>query len=117
MKKRDFLLIGAILLAAVALLLATRLGGRAGGMVVVKVAGEEQEKYSLAQDGTYPLNGGTNVLKIEGGKAWMAEADCPDHYCIHQGSIHKTGETITCLPNKLTVTVVGGEDSFVEIVG
>lgn len=117
MKKRDFLLIGAILLAAVALLLATRLGGRAGGMVVVKVAGEEQGRYPLAVDGTFSLNGGTNVLQIEGGKARMVEAHCPDHYCINQGSIHKTGETITCLPNKLTVTVAGGADNFVEIVG
>lgn len=117
MKKRDFLLVGAILFVSIGLLLATRLGGRAGGMVVVKVAGEEQGRYSLARDGAYSLNGGTNLLKIEGGKAWMVEADCPDHYCINQGSIHNTGETITCLPNKLTVTVVGGEDSFVEIVG
>ena len=117
MKKRDFLLIGAILLVSIALLLVTRLGGRAGGAVVVKVAGEEQGRYSLAQDGTYSLNGGTNVLKIEGGTARMVEAHCPDHYCINQGSIHKTGETITCLPNKLTVTVVGGADNFVEIVG
>lgn len=117
MKKRDFLLIGAILLVSVVLLFATRLGKRAGGAVVVRVAGEEQGTYPLAVDGTYPLNGGTNVLKIEGGKAWMAEANCPDHYCMSQGSIRNTNETITCLPNKLTVTVVGGGDDFVEIVG
>lgn len=117
MKKRDFLLVGVILLAAVALLLASRLGKRAGGAVVVRVAGEERETYSLAVDGVYSLNGGTNVLKIEEGKATMIEADCPDHYCMSQGSVYRTGETITCLPNKLTVTVVGGADNDVEIVG
>lgn len=117
MKKRDFLLIGAILLAAAALLLASRLGKRAGGAVVVRVSGEEQGSYSLAKDGVYSLNGGTNVLEIKEGKARIIEADCPDHYCMNQGSIRNTGETITCLPNKLTVTVVGGGDDFVEIVG
>lgn len=117
MKKRDILLVVAILLVSIALLLATRLGGRAGGAVVVRVGGEAQETYSLAVDGTYTLNGGTNVLRIEGGKAWMVEANCPDRYCVEQGSIRNTNETITCLPNKLTVTVVSGGDDFVEIVG
>lgn len=117
MKKRDFILIGAILLVSIGLLFATRFGKRAGGAVVVRVEGKEQATYSLAVDGTYPLNGGTNVLQIEGGAARMIEANCPDHYCMNQGSIRNTNETITCLPNKLTVTVVSGGDDFVEIVG
>lgn len=117
MKKRDFIFIGAILLVCIGLLFASRFGKRAGGAVVIRVEGKEQATYSLAVDGTYPLNGGTNVLEIKGGKARMIEADCPDHYCMEQGSIANTNETITCLPNKLTVTVVGGGDDFVEIVG
>lgn len=117
MKKRDFLFVGAILLVSIALLFASRFGKRAGGAVVIRVEGKEQGTYSLAADGTYSLNGGTNVLEIKEGKARMIEADCPDHYCMNQGSIRNTGETITCLPNKLTVTVVGGGDDFVEIVG
>ena len=110
-------MIGTILLAAVALLLASRLGRRAGGAVAVRAGGAELGPDPLAEDGTYSLNGGTNVLQIEDGKARMIEAHCPDHYCMNQGSIRNTGETITCLPNKLTVTVVSGGDDFVEIVG
>ena len=117
MKKRDVLLIGGILLVSVALLFVSRLGKQAGGAVVVRVAGKEEGTYSLSQDGTYPLNGGTNVLQIEDGKARMIEADCPDKHCMNQGSIRNTNETITCLPNKVTVTVVRGGDDFVEIVG
>lgn len=117
MKKRDILFVGAILLVSLALLLVTRLGGRTGGAVVVRVEGEVRETYSLAADGTYSLNGGTNVLCIEGGKARMVEANCPDHYCMRQGAIHAANQTITCLPNKLTVTVVGGEDDFIDVVG
>lgn len=117
MKKRDFLLVGALLLVSIGLLFASRFGKRAGGAVVIRVEGKEQGTYSLAVDGTYLLNGGTNVLEIKGGTARMIEANCPDHYCMNQGSIRNTNETITCLPNKLTVTVVGGGDDFVEIVG
>ena len=117
MKKRDFILIGAVLLVSVVLLLVTRLGGRTGGKVVVRVGGEVREIYSLAADGTYSLNGGTNVLRIEGGEARMVEANCPDHYCMRQGAISHTNETITCLPNRVTVTVVGGGDSEIDVVG
>jgi len=79
------------------------------------VDGEEVEQYSLSDEGTYPLNGGTNILHIEGGEAWLTEADCPDHLCVKQGKISKTGQVITCLPNKLTVTVYGAEES-VELI-
>lgn len=117
MKKRDILFVGAILLVSLALLLITRLGGRTGGAVVVRVEGEVQATYPLAVDGVYTLNGGTNVLRVEEGKARMEEANCPDHYCMRQGAISHTNQTITCLPNKLTVTVVGVKGSEIDIVG
>ena len=102
MKRRDLLLIGGIVLIALALLLFLQLGKKPGAEVIIRVDGQEQGRYSLSADGTYSLNGGTNLLRIENGKA--------------QGQISRTNETITCLPNKLTVTVSGGEN-FAEIVG
>ena len=45
----------------------------------------------------------------------MADADCPDKLCVRQGKIHRNGETITCLPNKLTVTVID-EEGEVDLV-
>ena len=109
MKRRDFLLIGGLLLLSLLLLL-LRAGGKAGGEIIVRVDGQEQGRYSLSAAGRYELNGGTNVLKIEDGKAFMDSADCPDKVCIHQGKIGKAGETIICLPNRLTVTVAGSGD-------
>jgi hypothetical protein len=79
--------------------------------VTVKVDGIEVAEYSLSKNGTYPLNGGTNILVIENRKAYLTDANCPDKLCVHQGKISMTGETITCLPNKLTVTVFGAEES------
>ncbi len=115
MKKRDLILIAGVLLAALALLLVFELTRKEGARVVVKVDGTEVAEYSLTENGTYELNGGTNILRIEDGKAYLCEADCPDHLCVKQGKVHRTGEVITCLPNKLTVTVYGAEES-VELV-
>ena len=116
MKKRDIILIASILAIAIALFLIVELTKEEGAGVTVKVDGVKIAEYSLSANGTYPLNGGTNILVIENGKAYLTDANCPDKLCVHQGKISMTGETITCLPNKLTVTVYGGEDSGVDLV-
>lgn len=110
-----FLILFFLLLAAVLYLLL--IGGRtAGAEVIVRVNGQETARYSLSQDGEYPLNGGSNILVIGGGEAWLRDANCPDKLCVRQGKIRLNGQTITCLPNKLTVTVAGGEDAPVDII-
>ena len=111
MKKRDIILIASILVVAIAFFLIVELTKEEGAGVVVKVDGVEVAEYSLSKSGTYPLNGGTNILVIEDGKAYLSDANCPDKLCVHQGKISRTGEVITCLPNKLTVTVFGAEES------
>ena len=103
MKKRDLIIIASILVIAIGLFLLVNLTKKPGANVVVRV------------DGEYELNGGTNILHIEDGKAWLIDANCPDKLCMNQGKISYNGETITCLPNKLTVTVTGAEDDFVEL--
>ena len=114
--RADLIVIAALLLLSAVLFLVLRAGRKEGGVAVVRVDGVETERHSLAVDGTYPLNGGSNVLVIAGGQCWMSEADCPDHICVRQGKIRYTGQVITCLPNRLTVTVEGGESNGVDLV-
>ena len=115
MKKKDFILLGIIVFVILVLSLVVSLTKQDGAYVVVRVNGVEVAKYSLLEDGEYQLNGGTNVLKIENGKAFLTSANCPDHLCVKQGKIDQSGETITCLPNRLTITVYG-MDSDVDLV-
>ena len=117
-KKRtiDICLIAALLLVSGVLYLVINANSTPGGEAVVRVKGETVASYSLSEDGIYPLNGGTNILVIEDGSAYISEADCPDKYCMEQGRIRYTGQCLTCLPNKLTVTVEGGEDDGIDFV-
>ena len=112
---RDLILAGSLLLAAVILLLAINGSRESGGMAVVRVDGVETERHPLSVNGTFPLNGGSNILIIQDGQAWVSEANCPDLICVRQGKIHYTGQVITCLPNRLTVTVEGGESRGVDL--
>ena len=114
--KMDLILI-ALLLAVTGVLYFT-LGrtGEKGVWAVVRVDGRETARYPLDRDGVYTLNGGTNVLAVENGKAWMESADCPDHICMKMGKIGRTHQVITCLPNLLTVTIEGGEDDGLDFI-
>ena len=116
MKKRDFILIGAIVAVIAIAIAVLSLTKKDGDYVIVRVNGNEVARYSLSQDGEYSLNGGTNILRIENGEAYLVSANCPDHLCVKQGKIDQNGETITCLPNRLTVTVCSAEESEVELV-
>lgn len=118
MKKRDFILIGVILAIALVLLgIWLIVNNEEGAYVIVRIDGEDVAKYRLDKDGEYSLNGGTNILRIEDGKAYLTDANCPDHLCVKQGKIYKTNQTITCLPNRLTVTVYGAEESIDLVLG
>ena len=112
----DLCVILALLLLAGVLALALRLGREAGGQAVVRVDGQVTERHPLSVDGVFPLNGGSNILVIENGEAYLCAADCPDHLCVKQGKIRYDGQTITCLPNRLTVTVEGGKSDGVDFV-
>ncbi|MBQ3755609.1 MAG: NusG domain II-containing protein [Oscillospiraceae bacterium] len=113
---RDLVLAGSLLLAAVILLLVINGSRESGGVAVVRVDGVETERLPLSVNGTFPLNGGSNILIIQDGQAWMSEANCPDLICVRQGIIHYTGQVITCLPNRLTVTIEGGESGGVDLI-
>ena len=112
----DACLIGGCLLLALVLYFWMGTNQESGAGVVVAVNGQEIARYSLTETGVYELNGGSNILKIEGGKAWLTHANCPDSLCVKQGKIHSSGQVITCLPNKLTVTVYGNTDDGVDLV-
>ena len=113
-RRADLIVIASLLLLALALYLILGAVRTVGGEVVVRVDGVETERHALTADGTYPLNGGSNILVIGEGQAWLSEANCPDLLCVRQGKIRYTGQSIICLPNRLTVTVEGGESDGVD---
>ena len=85
-----------------------------GEYVTVSVNGEQVASYPLDTDGEFSLNGGTNILVIKGGRAYVKYADCPDGLCINQGEISRTGERITCLPNRVMIEVEGDGEEILE---
>ena len=105
-KKEIIMTVSFLLIAIISLLIIT-LTRDGGSYVEVYVEDELIATYSLSDDGEYPLLGGDVVLVIKKGKAFIENSDCPDKVCVRTGEIHRAGERIICLPNKLTVIIRG----------
>jgi len=106
------LIIGAVLLLAVVGLLVVQSVREEGAQVVITWNGEVDGTYPLDEDKTFVFegeNGGYNVVTIEDGFVFMAEANCPDQVCVNHGPTNQTADPIVCLPNKLVVEVIASE--------
>lgn len=119
-KLRNDIILGlAVIVAAAGVWLGSELLKEDGAFAVVTVNGIETAKYRLDTDAEIRLeseNGGYNILVIKDGKADITEASCPDHVCVDQRAISKTGEAITCLPNKTVITVEGPDEAEFDFV-
>ena len=112
----DIIVIASILLASLSLLLILNLTKQEGALAVVEIDGQVVAEYPLYKEGVFSLNGGTNVLVVEGGTAYLNYSSCPDHTCENIGKIRYVGETIVCLPNKVTITIIGDAEDGVDLV-
>lgn len=117
LSRKDVLLVIAILSAAILLYFVLGAPGQAeGGQIRVVADGQEYGTYSLGEDRVIEIvqDCGRNVIHIEGGYAWMEEADCPDGYCMRQGRIHQVKQSVICLPHRLVVEVLTADSEQAE---
>ena len=107
----DIFLILILLLTGLALLGFAFLSGRGGASAQVSVDGKIIAVYPLSEDRTEVINTpeGKNRLEIKDGRVRVTDADCPDKLCVNQGWISMKGQSVICLPHKLTVKITGEE--------
>lgn len=106
----DMLLIAALLALCAVSWLLIRVLLPAPRYVAVRVDGAEVARLPLDTDTVYTISDG-NTIEIAGGGVRMIAADCPDKICMHTGRITRSGQSIVCVPNRVTVTIVGGRSA------
>ena len=111
MKKKDIILIAAVLAISLISLAAIKMTQKDGKEVIVTVDGKEVYKTSIKKDQIYqiPEENGTNVMQIKDGKVTMKNAD-------HK-AIEKSGETIVCLPHKVVIEIRSEDGKEQELDG
>lgn len=115
----DILVCALVLALGCALLLLPRLWRDPGGYAQVEVDGQVVAEIRLdGPDEDIRVEAGdlSFVLRREGGAIAMAEIDCPDHICERTGFISAQGQMIICLPNRVSVQIVGAQEGEVDVV-
>lgn len=72
---------------------------------------------SLNEAQTIDINGklGKSIFEVKDGQIRFKDSACTTKYCVHRGWLQYTGETMACLPNKVVVTLTGGQRKFDSI--
>ena len=85
-------------------------GAPEGGTAVASIAGEEVDRFSLADAGEreYTANGYHLHVTVTDGSVRVTEADCPTQDCVHTGAITRSGQSIVCLPGRFILRLEGG---------
>lgn len=116
--RNDVILIAVLLIFAAMGWLYLSLNKIGGVYAVVTIDGEEVCRMPLDENSVTEIgeNGKYNKVVVEDGQVYVSEASCPDRLCVNQGRKSFDGEMIVCLPNKMIVTVVGGDTPSLDAV-
>ena len=106
---RDALIIVLLLGAACAAYIFCNNSGKAS-YAVIAFDGTVTDRIPLQTDGryTYPQIP-EMVFTVSDGAVSVTESGCSDKVCVRTGAVSHMGEAIICVPNKVAVTVDGGE--------
>lgn len=87
-------------------------GNVTGSYVQVTVDGKVYGRYNLNRDRTVTIrqHGHMNKFIIKDGHAQMEESSCKNQICVHHKPISRKNESIVCLPNRVSLEIVGGRD-------
>lgn len=106
--KHDLILTGVLVVLALAGLLAFKLFfGSPGATVCICIDGETFKEVPLNTDAEIEIPGknGKCFLSISHGTADMVKADCPNQICVRHKPVSNSGESIICLPNRVSVGI------------
>ena len=73
---------------------------------------EEVIKIAIMSDRQFMIQTKLNALQLRLVYSQMAYSDCKNQICVNDGQINKTNQSIVCLPNKVLVEIIGGEEEF-----
>lgn len=101
----DFVIGILILFLAVGIWIYPRFVSEKGKVCRISVDGKVCGELSLSEDGELKLPGCT--VKVTNGEVFVVDSTCPDKVCEKTGRISKSGESIICVPNRVSVEITG----------
>jgi hypothetical protein len=77
--------------------------------VQIRLGDKIYATYSLNQQREIHIHGklGEVTISIAQGKARFAKSPCHTQYCVHQGWLTHAGQSAICLPNQISLELLG----------
>lgn len=119
--KTDIYIIAAVVVLCVGVLLWMALRGRSteDEIAVISYQGKTVRTVSLnsTKNEVFQLEENPKVsFQVENHRIRFVNTDCPDHLCENVGYIDRSGQVAICLPNQVTLKIIGGSNDLDIIV-
>lgn len=98
----------------VVLLTLTLWSGELADKAVIRSGGKIFRTVSLSRDLQIEVPGplGISLISVENRRVRIASDPSPRQYCVRQGWLQQAGEIALCLPNQVSVELVGSHKRY-----
>ena len=109
----DWIVICAGLLLVIMLFLTLWHGERAAKLRI-RQGNSIYATLSLDQERTLDIRGplGTTRIVIHQGQVRFVSSPCRNQYCVHQGWLSRAGQVAICLPNQVSLELLGARKNY-----
>ena len=85
-----------------------------GKYLKVQMGKQEIGSFNLNQNITKIIEGpiGKTEIIIEPSRVRVSKSPCTKKYCIHQGWINQLNQTIICVPNQISISIIGAQSDY-----
>lgn len=85
-----------------------------GAEAVVLVNGKRWARLDLFQNQDLDVPGplGHSHIQVRDGQVRFVNSPCPNQLCVHTGWLSQGGEVSICLPNKVSLQILGSDPRF-----
>ena len=70
--------------------------------------------YDLNQSRNLRIHGvlGDSLISIMHGKVRFKQSPCRNQYCVHQSWLSHSGQVAICIPNQISLQLIGAKSSY-----
>jgi len=85
-----------------------------GNQAAIMVGGKHKMSIDLYENRLFKVKGklGESELQVMDGKIRFVSSPCEGKQCIYQGWISQSGEIAACVPNEVSVRILGPDPRF-----
>lgn len=118
-RKGDWLAVALVAVTAVIVMLCFLPGSNDPAAVAqIYLDGKLVKTVPLSENQTFVIaDQYSNEITVKDGAISFTASTCPGQDCVHSGSIHSTGRSLVCLPNRVEIRVVSADADVDFVVG